>query len=408
MAEKQGPLAGVRVLDAAHQYSGAFGAGLLRDLGADVIAVEYPSGSPIRTMLPRRGKDSLWWLILQREKRNITLNLSEPEGQTLFTELARQADILIENFRPGTMERWNIGPRDLESAGVDAVMLRISGFGQTGPYSDRPGFGTVAEALSGFAHLNGFPDSPPALPSVTLADGVAGTFGALGAVSALLGRRADADRDKGVTVVDTALFETLFKLIPNQVTAYEQLGIIMRRYGNSLLDKGVLRDLFVTMDDRYVAVGGGIGIPTISRTLEAVDAPDLAEKVRAGVLSEDQETVAAFLREAHARIDVWVGSRTYDEVESVFQPAGLVFAPIYNVEGIYKDPHFRAREDIIAVCDEAGEPMAMSGIMPKIEGNDVVTQRAGASKGAFNHEVLSGMLGLDQQEMERLANKGVI
>ena len=400
------PLAGIRVLDVAHQYSGAFAASLLRDLGAEVIAVEHPSGSPIRTMLPKRGRDSLWWLNIQREKRNVTLKLSTPEGRELFIELAKQSDVIIENFRPGTLERWGIGPDELTAEGVNAVMLRISGFGQTGPWKGRPGFGTVAEALSGFAHLNGFPDTPPALPSVTLADGVAGIFGAFGALAGVIG--AMRNGLEGITVVDTALVETLFKIIPNQVTAYEQLGITMRRYGNSLLDKGVLRDLFSTKDGRYVAIGGGIGIPTISRTLDAVDAPELAARVRAGVLSEEQPVVAAFLHEAHASVLDWVTQRTFDEVSEVFERAGLVYAPIFTVEDIVNEPHFREREDIISIAAEDGGRMDVAGIVPKLSTNTVVTERAGASIGAYNQEVFGELLGLDAADLERLSANGVI
>jgi crotonobetainyl-CoA:carnitine CoA-transferase CaiB-like acyl-CoA transferase len=402
-----GSLAGIRVLDASHQYSGAFAASLLRDLGAEVIAIETPQGSPIRTMLPKRGLDSLWWLSLQREKRNITLKLSTPEGQDIYKALAREADVLIENFRPGTMEKWGIGPQQLEAAGVSAVMLRISGFGQTGPSRDRPGYGTIAEAMSGFAHLNGFPDGPPALPSVTLADGVAAVFGSLGVLAALLQRSNDLPTPS-VQVVDTALVESLFKIIPNQVTAYDQLGIVMRRYGNSLLEKGVLRDLFKTADGRDVAVGGGIGAPSIKRTLEAVDAPDLAAEVAAGVLNGEGPDVMDFLRRGHKAIATWVGARTYDEVEKVLASSGVVFAPIYNVEDIVRDEHYRARDSIISVADENGVEMAMTGIVPKIDGSNVSSRRAGAPKGAFNEEILCGLLGMSPESLKELADKGVV
>lgn len=403
----QGSLTGVRVLDASHQYSGAFAASLLRDLGAEVIAVEHPRGSPIRTMLPKRGTESLWWMVLQRDKQNITLKLSTPEGQRIFKQLAQESDVIIENFRPGTLERWGLGPEDLTAAGVDAVLLRISGFGQTGPSSHRPGFGTVAEALSGFAHLNGFPDGPPALPSVTLADGVAAVFGSLGVLAALL-QRSKSDRGPGVQVVDMALVEGLLKIIPNQVTAFDQLGIVMRRYGNSLLDKGVLRDLFVTADDRYVAIGGGIGVPSIKRTLETVDAPDLAAEIDDGVLDGDQATVREFLGRAHERMLDWVHNRDYEEVAEVLARCQVVHSPIYTVEDIVKDPHFRFRDAIISVEDNEGQPVEMTGIVPKVGGTAVGTHRVGAPKGAFNNEVLGDRLGLSDSELADLAERGVI
>ena len=406
-SKRRGPLSGVRVLDCSHQYAGAFASGILRDMGAEVIAIEHPKGSPIRTMLPKRGKDSLWWLVLQREKRNVTLDLSKPEGRALFLRLAATADVVVENFRPGTMEKWKLGPRDLEAEGIRLVMLRISGYGQTGSLRDRPGFGTAAEALSGFAHLNGFPDTPPALPSITLADGVAGVFGLIGALSTLVDYRSNPGR-KGVTVVDSGLVDGLFKLIPNQVTAYDQLGIEMRRYGNSLLDKGVLRDLFVTADGRYVALGGGIGPTAIHRTVSAIEAHDLAEQVKNGILKEDHETVTAFFREAHARASKWIASKNFDEATAILNRAGVVFAPIYSVKEIVADPYFEERKNIITMKDDAGTPIKVSGIVPKVEGADVPTDRAGSAMGAFNAEVFCGELGLDAAELARLKSAGVV
>ncbi|MDE3074049.1 MAG: CoA transferase, partial [Chloroflexota bacterium] len=227
----EGPLVGLRVLDLSHQYSGALTACLLADLGAEVIAVEHPGGSPIRTMLPKKDGESLWWKVLQRGKKAITLNLSTERGRELMLRLARRSEVMVENFRPGTLERWRIGPKDLEAEGVSLILLRTSGFGQTGPDSGRPGFGTVAEAMSGFAYLNGFPDGPPVFPSVSLADGVAATFGAFGLMAALCARLRGQD-GTGVQVVDVALFEGLFRLVPTQVQGYDLLGYVPKRPGN--------------------------------------------------------------------------------------------------------------------------------------------------------------------------------
>ncbi len=182
-------LSGLRVLDLGHQYAAANCCSILADLGADVLQVEHPSGGPIRNMQPKKGEHSLWWKVVERGKKHVTLNLSNPRGRELLLKIAKDYDVLVENFRPGTLEKWGLGPADLEKAGLNLTMVRISGFGQTGPYSPQPGYGSAAEAMSGFAHMNGYPDGPPMFPSSTLADGVASLWGVIGTLASLYGTR---------------------------------------------------------------------------------------------------------------------------------------------------------------------------------------------------------------------------
>jgi len=276
----RGALSGIRVLDVAHQYSGALTAALLADLGATVISIEHPKGSPIRTMLPKRDNESLWWKTVQRGKTNITLNLSSPRGRKIFLSMVKDFDVMVENFRPGTLERWQIGPAEMEAAGANLSLLRISGFGQTGPMRDLPGFGTVAEAMSGFAHLNGFPDGPPVFPSTTLADGVAAIFGAFGVLAAHIAKLRE--KRHGVEIVDVALFEGIFRLIPTQVLAQDQLGKAPTRPGNFLSSHGVLRNLYLTKDKRYLCVSA-VGPAAIRRIVAAADATDLCTRVDAAI-----------------------------------------------------------------------------------------------------------------------------
>ena len=279
-------LQGLRVLDLSHQYSGALAGSMLADLGADVVAVEHPRGSPLRTMLPQSKGQSLWWKVVARGKKAITLDLSQPAGRSLLLRLASQSQIVIENFRPGTLERWMIGPDQLSIVCKRLVLLRISGFGQTGPLRDRAGFGTVAEAMSGFANLNGFPDGPPVFPSTTLADGVAAVFGCFGVVAALWAQQNAAA--EGVQVVDTALFEPLFRLVPTQIPAFDLLGIVAKRPGNFLGSHGVLRNLYSTRDSEYFVISAVGEIP-IARALEAAGATELTARltsaIRGGSLS---------------------------------------------------------------------------------------------------------------------------
>jgi crotonobetainyl-CoA:carnitine CoA-transferase CaiB-like acyl-CoA transferase len=399
-------LSGLRVLDLSHQYSGALSAGLLADLGADVISVEHPVKSPIRTMLPRKGEHSMWWKVIQRGKRVITLNISTPRGRELVLELARQADVICENFRPGTLERWGLGPEDLEREGVSVVMLRISGFGQTGPLRTRPGFGTVAEAMSGFANLNGEPDGPPTFPSTTLADGVAATFGAFGIMAALWSREHD-HTTAGVEVVDMALFEGLFRLIPTQVAGHSVMGLNPTRPGNNLTSHGVLRDLFRSRDGRWFVVAG-VGPVAIGRILLAAGLDPLNARVEEGVMTEDPAVVKEFLDVCVSQLHAWAGQHDYVELEKRFDEADVVHQTIYTVEDIVKDPQFQARGDLIQVPDDSLGDIRMQGVVPKFPRRSHEVHWAGRDRGADNEEVFKELLHLDDEAIAQLKSDGLI
>jgi crotonobetainyl-CoA:carnitine CoA-transferase CaiB-like acyl-CoA transferase len=398
-------LAGLRVLDLSHQYSAALAAGLLTDLGAEVIAVEHPTKTSIRTMLPRKGEHSMWWKVIQRGKRVITLDINTPRGRELVFELAKTADVICENFRPGTLEKWGLGPADLEAAGINVVMLRISGFGQTGPERGRPGFGTVAEAMSGFAQLNGEPDGPPTFPSTTLADGVAATFGAFGIMTALWSR-LNSGTTQGVEVVDMALFEGLFRIIPTQIAAFQQFGEVPVRPGNKLTSHGVLRNLFRTSDDRWFVVSA-VGPAAIRRILVAADAQEQIVKVDAGVMVSDPTAVVEFLDECDALLHTWAGARDFATVSQLLSDADAVYQQVYTAEDIMADPHYLARGDLIDVPDEALGPITMQGVVPKFHGRDHSISHAGAARGTHNAEVF-GELGLDEVALKQLHDDGIV
>lgn len=398
-------LSGVKVLDLSQHYSGALAACLLADLGADVVAVEHPKGSPMRTMLPRKDGESLWWKVTARGKRVITLDLSKHEGAEIALQLAQKVDVLIENFRPGTLERWGLGPEQLGERCDSLVMLRISGFGQTGPMRDRPGFGTAAEAMSGFAHLNGHPDESPMFPSTTLADGVAGTFGALGVVSLLLNLLRDPK--PGVHVVDTALFETLFRIIPVHIAQYDQLGVAPKRPGNFLGSHGVLRNLYRTADEVYFAVSA-IGDRTMRRILDAAGAGDLSQQVAEVIAASDAEAFEAFLIRADAAVGEWAAGETWEKVAERLGESGAVFQRVYDAADIIEDPVYLAREDIVAVPDEKLGPIRMQGIVPKFPGRAHRVKHAGPARGRHNAEVYHELLDFDTEQIDRLRQHGVI
>jgi len=403
----RGPvLAGLRVLDVSHQYSGALAASLLADLGADVIAVEHPSRMTIRTMLPRKG-ESLWWKVVGRGKRAITLDMASPTGRDMFLKLAHNFDVIIENFRAGTLERWGLGPEDLERAGVNVVLLRISGFGQTGPYRDRPGFGTIAEAMSGFAYLNGERSGPPMFPSTTLADGVAGLFGAFGALSALWNRQRDNSPSLGVEVVDIALFEGLFRLIPTQIATYDQLGVIPIRPGNKLTSHGVLRNLYRSSDDRYLCMSA-VGSVAIGRILMAVGATNLVAELDAGVMSAEPALVEEFLNRCDAQVAQWSSTTPFEIMTKALQANDAVFLTVYNAKDIVDDPQYAARGDLVSVPDGEDGVILMQGVVPKYPARQHDVPHAGRPKASDNSAVYREYLHLDSDELDRLHDQGVV
>ncbi len=400
-------LAGVRVLDLSHQYSGANAACILGDLGAEVVAVEHPQGSPIRTMLPKKDGHSLWWKVVQRGKKAITLNLSSAKGRAMFLDMAKNFDVIVENFRPGTLERWGIGPADLERAGANVALLRISGFGQSGPRKDLPGFGTIAEATSGFAHMNGFPDGPPVFPSTTLGDGVASLFGLIGVLAALVSR-GKAGARQGVEVVDVALFEALFRIIPTQVAMFDQLGIAPKRPGNFLGDHGVLRNAYRSADDRYICVSA-VGSQAIRRIMVAAQADSLIERVDAGIMDDpDTGRVQAFLEACNVHLMAWTAAHPYDELVRRLREADAVHSGIYDMADIFKDEHYRARDDLVHVPDDELGDITMQGVIPKFPSRSHVVRHAGRRRGQDNAAVYADLMGLAEPELTQLRDEGVI
>lgn len=398
-------LQGVRVLDLSQHYSGALAASLLADLGADVVAVEHPKGSPMRTMLPQKDGESLWWKVTARGKRVVTLDLSKPEGAAIALELAQQVDVVVENFRPGTLERWGLGPDKLAEVCDSLVMLRISGFGQTGPMRDRPGFGTAAEAISGFAHLNGAADGSPMFPSTTLADGVAGTYGALGVLALLVSQLKNPQ--PGVQVVDTALFEALFRIIPVHVAQYDQLGVAPKRPGNYLGSHGVLRNLYQTVDGTYFAVSA-IGEKPIQRILDAAGAHDLSARVGATIAAGDGKAFEAFLGDADGAVAAWVATESWPEVSKRLEESGAVFQRVYDAADIVEDPVYLERDDIVSVPDEKLGPIRMQGIVPKFPGRTHTVRHAGPALGRHTTEVYGELLDLGAERLDELRANGII
>ncbi|GAA4635463.1 CoA transferase [Actinoallomurus vinaceus] len=392
------PLDGVRVLDLATLFAGPMAAMFLGDFGAEVVKVEHP-----RRPDPARGhgaaKDGigLWWKMLGRNKQTITLDLSAPEGQEVLLRLVRDADVVIENFRPGTLERWNLPYERLREANPGLVLARVTGFGQFGPYARRPGFGTLAEAMSGFAAMTGEPDGPPTLPPFGLADGIAALATAYAVMTALRAR----DLTGGGQVVDLSILEPILTVLGGQPTAYDQLGIVPPRTGNRSVNNAP-RNTYRCADGSWVAVSTSAQ-SIAERVMRLVGRPEVVDEpwfaTGAGRAEHADELDAA--------VAGWVGARTRDEVLAAFEKAEAAIAPIYDVRDIMADPQLAALDAITTVDDPDLGPLRMQNVLFRLSATPGSLRWTGRAHGADTDHVLAAA-GLTTDEIDALRARGVI
>jgi crotonobetainyl-CoA:carnitine CoA-transferase CaiB-like acyl-CoA transferase len=392
------PLEGIRVVEAATLFAAPLAGMFLGDFGADVIKVEHPQRvDPARGHGPSKDGAGLWFKALARNKQLVTLDLSKPEGAALFLKLAERSDVVLENFRPGTLERWGLGWDELAAANPGLVLARVSGFGQTGPYASRPGFGTLAEAMSGFAALNGEPDGPPLLPPLALADGVAALATAFAILVAL---RAREQTGRG-QVVDTSLVEPLLTLLGPQVTAYDLLGELQPRTGNRS-SHNAPRNVYRTGDGSWVAVSASAD-SIAARVLRLVGRPDLVEQPWFSTGSGR----AAHVDEIDAAVAAWVGARDRDEVLAAFEAAEAAIAPIYDARDILADPQLAALGSIAEVADPELGRLLMPNVISRLSDTPGVIRYPGRAHGADTAAVL-GELNVAPDELARLRSDGVV
>lgn len=393
-----GPLSGLRVIDCSGMISGGFATMQLADFGADVVMVEHPTHhDPIRDWTPFEDDISLWWKSLARNKRCITLDLSTDEGRTLLCDLARDGDVLIENFRPGTMERWGLGYETLKDENPELIMTRISGYGQTGPRSKMPGFGTVAEAISGFAHVNGFPDREPLLPPISLADMAAAQFAVQATMFALYERTQSGEGQ----VIDVSLYESLFRMFPGAVEKYDRLGETSERIGNHHANAAP-RNVYATADG-YIALSASS--QSIFENLAlAIGHPELIEDERFATNGARVEHAT----ELDTYIAPWIAERTTETVLKELGEGDAVVAPIYDMEDIFTDEQYAARDDIIAVDDDDLGQIQTMNTVPKFSRTPGSIEHLGPRHGQHNDEIFLGELGLDREMYDELQHKGIV
>ena len=396
------PLEGLNVVDIAVLFAGPTISQNLGDFGADVIKVEHPKlGDSLRSLGATKDGVPLWWKVTNRNKKCVTLDLSKPEGQTLLKELIAGADVLTENFRPGTLEKWGLGWDVLHGVNPRLVMVRVSGFGQTGPYKDRPGFGTLAEAMSGFAHITGQPDGPPTLPGYGLADSMAGQFGTWAVMFALYERDHKSGRGQ---MLDLSVMEPIFTTTGDQALAYDQLGVVQQRTGNRVPSIGAPRNVYRAKDGVWLALSANA--PALAkRVFAAIGRPELNDDPRFA----DNRARIANIDEVDAIVGGWIAERDAAEVLATFDEYECACVPVYDIAGIFADPHVRARETITTVEDPELGPVRMQNVVPKFSRTPGRVRWPGPTDmGQHNREIYCGRLGLSEARLAELQAQGVI
>ena len=395
------PLDGIRVLDVGTALAGPVCATILGDFGAEVIKIEQPgSGDPLRDFGPSVEGTPLWWMVEGRNKKSVTLKLSTDAGRDVLRKLITRSDVLVENFRPGTMDRWGLGYEEVRRINPRMVYVAISGFGQTGPYASRAAYDRVAQAMSGLTYLTGYPDQPPVKPGIGITDYSGASVGALGAMLALYARETGAD-GKG-QLVDVALCETLLRMYHYYIPLYGLLGTVPERTGNTT-EAMAPAECFRTRTGEWVMIA--VGTDRLwARLAIAMGRPDLVEDER---FVSNQARIR-HLDAIHSLVRRWVEVRDYDEVSRALESAEVPIARLYTAKDIYEDEHFRFREAVATVEDPNIGAVSMQGIVPKLGATPGSIRSTGPSLGSHNAEVLQGLLGLSDEEIRKLGAAGAI
>ena len=394
---RTGPLAGMRVIDAATVYAGPLAATMLGDFGADVIKVEHPDGDSARTHGRSKDGVGLWWKVLGRNKRTVTAKLSTPEGRELFLDLVRTADVLIENFRPGVFERWNLSPELLHEINPGLIILRVTGFGQTGPAAQRRAFGTLIEAMSGLRHLTAEPGRVPVRVGVSIGDTLAALHGVIGILLALQHRHVSG---KG-QVVDVALYEAVFNCMESLLPEYSAFGAVRGPAGSAL--PGIAPSNAYPCSDGGYALIAGNGDSIFKRLMAVIGRPDLAADARLA----DNAGRVEHVERIDAAIGEWAASRTVDTVLAELDKASVPAGRIYTVADIAADPHYKARGMLDQITMDDGSALAMPGIVPKLSLTPGGHRRNAPALGQDTDAVLHE-LGITQVQIDALKARGIV
>lgn len=394
-----GPLAGIKVIELGTLIAGPFCARMLAEFGAEVVKIEAPEGGDqLRQWRKMYDGTSLWWYVQARNKKSVTVNLRVPEGQEIVRELARDADIVVENFRPGQLEKWNIGWEQLSAINPKLIMVRLSGYGQTGPYRDRPGFGVVAEAMGGMRYVTGYPEQPPVRLGISIGDGLASLHGVIGAMMALHHRTANGGKGQ---VVDVALYESVFNMMESFIPEFDVLGFKRERAGNAL--PGITpSNTYATRDGKFVIIGAN-NDAIFKRMMLCAQRPDLADDpalaTNSGRVPRAQELDQA--------IGDWTQQHDLADVLAALEKAEIPAGRVYDPEDIVNDAHYAARKMIEQWKLPDGKPMRIPAVTPKLTDTPGGTRWLGPKLGEHTDEVLTA-LGYGAERQRALRERGII
>ncbi|MGK7376941.1 CaiB/BaiF CoA transferase family protein [Planococcus sp. 1R117A] len=393
------PLEGVKVLELGSLIAGPFAARIMAEFGAEVIKVEPPGkGDPIRNWRIVHEGTSLWWYVQSRNKKCITLDLKSLEGKEIIQKLAEEVDIVVENFRPGTLEKWGIGYEDLKKINQKIIFVRISGYGQDGPYKDKPGFGSIGEAVGGIRHLTGYPELPPTRVGISLGDSVASLYGVIGALMALRHRDISGEGQ----IVDVALYEAVFSLMESMVPEYDHSKIIRERTGSTL--PGITpSNIYLCKDGKYVVIGAN-GDSIFKRLCKCMNREDLSADERFQT-NEGRSNDAEYL---DGEITKWTSQHDLKEILIKLDDHSIPSGPIYNVADMMADPHFLARKMIEEVEVEGIGKLKFPGIIPKLSLTPGTTEWSGPALGKHNMEIYKDLVGLSEERIKSLKEQGKI
>lgn len=393
------PLDGIRVIEVGQLLAGPFAGCILAYFGAEVIKIEPPEGDPIRGWRILENGTSHWWRSIGRNKKSITLDLKKSEAQQIAKDLINKADVVIENFRPGVMESWSLGPKNFKESNPGIIYARISGYGQTGPYANKPGFASVCEGISGFRYVNGFPDQAPVRPNLSIGDTISGIHAALGIALALLQR--DKNPIKNGQVVDVALYESMFNLMEAVVPEFSGAGAIRQPSGTTVT--GIVpTNTYRCKNGKYVVIGGN-GDSIFQRLMQTAGHPEMANDPRmannAGRVIHEQEIDNA--------LAAWCMSKNSDEILDLLDKAKVPAGPIYNVQDMFADPHFNAR-GMFEQVEINGKPLKIPAILPKLSETPGRTDWPGGDLGSHTEDVLKNILSFSDEEIASLRNDKII
>ncbi|MED5408111.1 MAG: CoA transferase [Pseudomonadota bacterium] len=399
----KGPLAGVRVIEMGQLVAGPFVGSRMADFGAEVIKVETPgNGDAMRAWGHHRYKDrGLWWPVLARNKKSVSANLRESRGQDLVRRLIETADVLVENFKPGTLEKWGLAPSALHEINPGLVIARVSGYGQTGPYADRPGFASVGEAMGGLRYINGFPDQPPPRMGISLGDTLAGMFAAQGVLMALYWRDT-VGKGRG-QVIDASITESCFAMMESALSEFDKVGFVREPSGTGLANVSP-SNIFPTSDGKWVVIAANLN-PMFKRLCDAMEQPELADDPRYSTHQARGQNGD----ELDSLIADWTRELSAAELDERLDKHGVVSGPIYSIEDIVNDPHYQARDMICRFQDKELGEIAVPGFVPKLsETHSEIAWLGPSEVGVHNEEVYCGMLGLSEDNLKELENDGII